>query len=58
LWKQRWRARLRRFRISRRWVPAGITGACSAAGGRVSAGGLAAVCDVVRDFSINAMSAH
>jgi hypothetical protein len=58
LWKQRWRARLRRFRISRRWVPSGITGACSAAGGRVSAGGLAAVCDVVRDFSINAMSAH
>ncbi|MGB5191523.1 MAG: hypothetical protein WBN70_00975 [Polyangiales bacterium] len=58
LWKQRWRARLRRFRISRSWVPSGISGACSAAGGRVSAGGLAAVCDVVRDFSINAISAH
>jgi hypothetical protein len=58
LWKQRWRARLRRFRISRSWVPSGITTACSAAGGRASSGGLMALCDVIRDFSINAVSAH
>jgi len=58
LWRQRWRARLRRFRISRSWVPSGIVSACSAAGGRVSGSGLLAVCDVVRDFSINAVSAH
>lgn len=58
LWKQRWRARLRRFRISRSWVPSGILSACSAAGARVSRGGLTAVCDLIRDFSINAVSAH
>ena len=52
LWRQRWRARLRRFRISRDWIPTGITGACSAAGG------LSGFCDVIRDFSINAVSAH
>ena len=52
LWKQRWRARLRRFRISREWMPTGITGACSASGG------LSVLCDVIRDFSINAVSAH
>lgn len=58
MWKQRWRARLRRFRISRSWVPSGISTACSAVGGRVSHGGAIAVCDVIRDFSINAVSAH
>lgn len=58
LWKQRWRARLRRFRVSRAWVSRGITNACSAARGRGSQGGLTALCDVVRDFSLNAISAH
>jgi hypothetical protein len=58
LWKQRWRARLRRFRISRAWIPEGILGACSGARGRGAVDGLAHLCDVVRDFSINAVSAH
>lgn len=58
LWKQRWRARLRRFRISRAWIPRGILSACSGARGRGSLGGLARLCDVARDFSINAVSAH
>ncbi len=56
LWKQRWRARLRRFRISRAWIPSGILSACSSARGSVD--GLAGLCDVARDFSINAVSAH
>ncbi len=58
LWKQKWRARLRRFRISRGWIPGGILSACSAARGRGSFEGLSRVCDVARDFSINAISAH
>ncbi len=58
LWKQRWRARLRRFRISRDWIPRGILSACSGARGRGSLDGLAGLCDVARDFSINAVSAH
>jgi hypothetical protein len=58
LWKQRWRARLRRFRISRAWVPSGILSACSSARGRGSTNGLTGLCDVARDFSINAVSAH
>jgi len=58
LWKQRWRARLRRFRISRTWVPSGILSACSSARGRGSVDGLAGLCDVARDFSVNAVSAH
>jgi len=58
LWKQRWRARLRRFRISRAWIPTGILSACSSARGRGSLDGLAGLCDVARDFSINAVSAH
>ncbi len=58
LWKQRWRARLRRFRISRGSIPSGILGACSGARGRGSLDGLAGLCDVARDFSINAVSAH
>jgi hypothetical protein len=58
LWKQRWRARLRRFRVSRAWIPSGILSACSSARGRGSIDGLIGLCDVVRDFSINAVSAH
>lgn len=58
MWKQRWRARLRRFRISRDWVPSGLTNACFVATGRAHRAGFAALCDVVRDFSINAVSAH
>jgi hypothetical protein len=58
LWKQRWRARLRRFRISRAWIPSGILSACSSMGGRGSVQGLAGLCDLARDFSINAVSAH
>jgi hypothetical protein len=58
LWKQRWRARLRRFRISREWVPSGIVSACSGARGGGSVGSLSGICDVVRDFSLNAVSAH
>jgi hypothetical protein len=58
MWKQRWRARLRRFRVSRNWIPSGITSACSTAGGSGSAVGFTAMCDVIRDFSINAVSAH
>lgn len=57
LWKQRWRARLRRFRISRDVVPRRILGACSGArvGGLM---GLSQLCDVIRDFAVNAVSAH
>jgi hypothetical protein len=58
LWKQKWRARLRRFRISRSWIPGGILSACSAARGRGSLDELSRMCDVARDFSINAISAH
>jgi hypothetical protein len=58
LWKQRWRARLRRFRISRAWIPNGILSACSSARGSGSLDGLTGLCDVARDFSINAVSAH
>ena len=58
LWKQRWRSRLRRFRISRGWIPRGILSACSGARGRGPMGGLTGLCDVARDFSINAISAH
>ena len=58
MWKQRWRGRLRRFRISRAWIPSGILSACSAMGGRGSVQNLAGLCDVARDFSINAVSAH
>ena len=58
LWKQRWRARLRRFRISRAWMPSGILSACSSARGGGPLDGLTRLCDVARDFSINAVSAH
>ena len=58
LWKQSWRGRLRRFRISRDWIPDGILAACAGARGRASTSGLAGLCDVARDFSINAVSAH
>ncbi len=58
LWKQRWRARLRRFRISRSWVPPGILSACSGARGSGLLEGLVGLCDVARDFSLNAGSAH
>lgn len=58
LWKQRWRARLRRFRVSRAWIPTGILSACSASRGSSSVDGLSHLCDVVRDVSINAVSAH
>jgi hypothetical protein len=58
LWKQRWRARLRRFRISRAWIPSGILNACSSTRGRGSVDDLVRLCDVARDFSINAVSAH
>jgi hypothetical protein len=58
LWKQKWRARLRRFRISRNWIPSGLLSACAGARGGASLDGLAGLCDVARDFSINAVSAH
>lgn len=58
LWKQRWRARLRRFRISRAWTPREILSACSTTRGRGSVEGLVELCDVARDFSINAISSH
>lgn len=58
LWKQRWRARLRRFRISRRWIPDGVLGACAGARGPLGAAATSGLCDLLRDFSINAVSAH
>ncbi len=58
LWKQKWRGRLRRFRVSRDWIPEGILSACRGARGRGVSKGLVGICDVVRDFSINAVSAH
>jgi len=58
LWKQRWRSRLRRFRVSRARIPNGILNACSAASGHGRLDGLLGLCDVARDFSINAISAH
>jgi hypothetical protein len=39
-------------------VPSGILSACSSARGRGSTNGLTGLCDVARDFSINAVSAH
>jgi len=58
LWKQRWRARLRRFRISRAGAPPQILGACASAGGRGALVGLTRLCDLARDFTLNAASAH
>ena len=58
LWKQRWRARLRRFRISRDLVPKEILGACAGAEGRGALAGLTGLCDAIRDFTLNAVSAH
>jgi len=58
LWKQRWRARLRRFRVPHAWIPSTILGACSGTRGPGSVSGLTRLCDVARDFSINAVSAH
>ncbi len=58
MWKQRWRARLRRFRIPRSRVPREILGACAGARGGVAVSGLPGLCDVVRDFTLNAVSAH
>lgn len=58
MWKQRWRARLRRFWIPRGYVPAGITAACAGARGRAPLDGLGRLCDAIRDFSLNAVSAH
>lgn len=58
MWKQKWRARLRRFRISRAWVPPGILGACAGARGTAAVEGLPRLCDVIRDFTVNAVSAH
>ena len=58
LWRQRWRARLRRFRISRGRLPTGLTSACAAARVHGSRRGLPSVCDVIRDFTTNAISAH
>lgn len=58
LWKQRWRARLRRFRVRRDWLPSEMTGACAGARGWGSVTGLSGICDVVRGFSINAISSH
>lgn len=57
MWKQKWRARLRRFRISRAWTP-GIVGACAGARGISAGEGPGRLCDVIRDFAINAISAH
>jgi hypothetical protein len=57
LWKQRWRARLRRFRVDRELLPDGIVGACAGSRG-VLRQGASGVCDVVRDFAVNAVSAH
>jgi len=58
LWKQRWRARLRRFRISRGWMPAAFLGACTGVRRGTFHGDLSHACDLIRDFSINAVSAH
>jgi hypothetical protein len=58
LWKQRWRARLRRFRISRAGAPPQILAACASAGGRGALAGLTRLCDLARDFTLNAASAH
>lgn len=58
LWKQRWRARLRRFRISRDLVPRQFIGACAGASGRGSLEGLSGLCDVARDFTVGAVAAH
>jgi len=57
MWRQKWRGRLRRFRISRAWVPEGILGACVGARG-APVEGIGGLCDVIRDFSLNAVSAH
>jgi hypothetical protein len=58
MWKQNWRARLRRFRISRAWMPDGIVGACAGARGSAPLDRSGRFCDVIRDFVLNAVSAH
>jgi hypothetical protein len=58
MWKQRWRARLRRFHISPALFPSGMLGACSAARGRRSPADLAALCDAARAFTQSAVSVH
>ncbi|MEM7138198.1 MAG: hypothetical protein AAF500_16580 [Myxococcota bacterium] len=55
MWRQRWRARLRRFRVSRHWLPDRLVGACASASSGHRFGTL---CDVVRDFALNAVSVH
>ncbi|MEM7436577.1 MAG: hypothetical protein AAF436_15575 [Myxococcota bacterium] len=55
MWRQRWRARLRRFRVSREWVPDRLVEACGSA---ASGHGFGTLCDVVRDFALNAVSVH
>jgi hypothetical protein len=58
LWKQKWRARLRRFRVTKRLLPSGMRAACFSARGIAPGEQTAGFCDTVRDFSLNSISAH
>ncbi|MEM8606783.1 MAG: hypothetical protein AAGF92_06740 [Myxococcota bacterium] len=55
MWSQRWRARLRRFRLSEAWLPSGLVKACTNSGAFGANDGL---CDSLRDFGVGLVSAH
>lgn len=55
LWNQRWRARLRRFRISAEWLPERLTASCLVVGAPED---LASLCESLGDFALGALSAH
>ena len=59
LWKQRWRARLRRFRVPHGHFADTIGDACGGPRGTHNqSGGLSGICGVVRSFPLDAISVH
>lgn len=54
LWSQRWRARLRRFRISRDLLSNQLAGACRGA----KRAGFSGLCDLLESITSDAVSAH
>lgn len=58
MWKQRWRARLRRFRLPSIVRPFLPRSACSAAKGPAAGYGLSTLCTIADDLAPNSISAH